>query len=336
MKKLIVVLLALTACSLSSEPGDRGQDGFDGVDGAPGNDGVNGAEGAQGPEGEDGPSGADGLNCWDTNGDGVCQTDPLDPENEDLNGDALCTIADCAGPQGPPGQDATGLWQQNGLGDIYYLGGKVGIGTASPTRPLDIIGSDTMAVFQSTTTQSRVLLLVAGGVEDTYVANNAGRLVLETGGQPHVNILPDGSVGVGTTAPEQALHVENGNIMATGTNGSGRLVMRGTGPGGHQYEWYPDNPNVGDLALFDRTAVLRRITILGTGNVGIGTAAPAATLDVNGTARLARYSSPPLTCDSAHDGTIALTTLYYTCVCNGGASHWVRTSDGVATCSNWP
>lgn len=68
------------------------------------------------------------------------------------------------------------------------------------------------------------------------------------------------------------------------------------------------------------------------GQVGIHTKWPKATLDVNGTARLARYSAPPLesSCDSYAKGTIAMTVRYTLCVCNGNA--WVSTNDGVSAC----
>jgi hypothetical protein len=68
------------------------------------------------------------------------------------------------------------------------------------------------------------------------------------------------------------------------------------------------------------------------GNVGIGTATPAATLDINGTIKLAKNSSEPYTCDASKDGAMALTALYTTCVCKNGTG-WVQTKDGTTTCS---
>lgn len=47
-------------------------------------------------------------------------------------------------------------------------------------------------------------------------------------------------------------------------------------------------------------------------------------LDVNGTARLAKYSFPPVACDQAHDGTIALNHLTKMCVCDGATWRFVK------------
>ena len=68
------------------------------------------------------------------------------------------------------------------------------------------------------------------------------------------------------------------------------------------------------------------------GNVGIGTTNPVATLDINGTAKLKKYIAEPFACDATHDGTTALTSTYRTCVCNGGSTTWVYTSDGTTSC----
>ena len=70
-----------------------------------------------------------------------------------------------------------------------------------------------------------------------------------------------------------------------------------------------------------------------TGNVGIGTITPAAALDVNGQVKIQKSSAQPFACDAAHDGTIALTSGYRTCVCKGGTTTWVFTTDGTTACT---
>ncbi len=65
-----------------------------GPPGPPGPAGNAGIDGAQGPQGEQGPAGADGqagINCWDTNSDGIA-----DP-SEDINGDGAHDASDCQG-----------------------------------------------------------------------------------------------------------------------------------------------------------------------------------------------------------------------------------------------
>lgn len=73
--------------------------------------------------------------------------------------------------------------------------------------------------------------------------------------------------------------------------------------------------------------------ITASGDVGIGTVTPAAKLDVNGTMKLAKNSAQPYACDASKDAAIALTAKYTTCVCNGGTSTWVSTTDGTTACT---
>jgi trimeric autotransporter adhesin len=67
------------------------------------------------------------------------------------------------------------------------------------------------------------------------------------------------------------------------------------------------------------------------GNVGIGTTAPQATLDVNGYARLALNSSQPVACSGTNQGAVALNHLAQMCACNG--SSWIFADSVGGTCS---
>jgi hypothetical protein len=71
--------------------------------------------------------------------------------------------------------------------------------------------------------------------------------------------------------------------------------------------------------------------VQGNGNVGIGTTAPQATLDVNGYARLALNSSAPVACSSSNPGAIALNHLAKMCACNG--TNWNFADSAGAACS---
>jgi hypothetical protein len=68
------------------------------------------------------------------------------------------------------------------------------------------------------------------------------------------------------------------------------------------------------------------ITIGRDGAVGIHNAEPQATLDVNGFAKLSPNEYPPVTCDAAHKGVIALTREPRLCLCNG--TSWIYDSTG--------
>ncbi len=84
-------------------------------DGADGEQGIQGEQGLTGNQGLPGEPGADGLDCWDLNGDRVCNQD------ENINDDAACDVLDCTGPQGLQG--SIGLKGDKGdKGDIGNTG----------------------------------------------------------------------------------------------------------------------------------------------------------------------------------------------------------------------
>ncbi len=92
--------------------------------------------------------GEDGLNCWDTNANGVA-----DP-NEDRNEDGVVDTQDCQGPQGPQGpqglqgeQGPAGPQGPEGASpftldgsDAVFTSGNVGIGTDTPSSLLTVNG----------------------------------------------------------------------------------------------------------------------------------------------------------------------------------------------------
>lgn len=75
-----------------------------------------------------------------------------------------------------------------------------------------------------------------------------------------------------------------------------------------------------------------RITTDSSGNVGIGTSTPQAKLDINGFMRMSKNLGAPAACTATIDASIAITSLYTTCICNGGATTWVSTADGTTPC----
>jgi hypothetical protein len=85
----------------------------------------------------------------------------------------------------------------------------------------------------------------------------------------------------------------------------------------------------GTSALNAAPAEAMRIT--SAGNVGIGTTAPAAKLDVNGFMRLAKNASAPATCNATIDGAVALTSARRMCVCD--ATSWTEVNS--ATACTW-
>jgi hypothetical protein len=105
-----------------------------------------------------------------------------------------------------------------------------------------------------------------------------------------------GNIGIGTTAPAARLDILGGNWDTASTEGDLRIgsathrlkIGIATGGGGAGHATIAAQGGVNALSLGAGTTLdtQRTLTILGTGNVGIGTTAPAAKLDVNGTARV--------------------------------------------------
>ena len=126
--------------------GPQGPIGLTGPAGAAGPAGSIGATGPQGPAGPQGPIGlvgTNGINCWDTNGNGI--NDPA----EDANGDGLFNSTDCtvgiAGPQGPAGPaGATGPAGPAGATGLTGPAGPTGAtgltGPAGPAGPAGATG----------------------------------------------------------------------------------------------------------------------------------------------------------------------------------------------------
>lgn len=67
------------------------------------------------------------------------------------------------------------------------------------------------------------------------------------------------------------------------------------------------------------------------GMVGIGTAAPRATLDIDGALRLAVNASPPVACTGDTAGSVALTKQSRMCACDG--IRWIFADRSKASCS---
>ena len=125
----------------------------------------------------------------------------------------------------------------------------------------------------------------------TYTANT-GRLSLVSNGAEAVSIDSSQNVGIGATSPEKKLH-----IKGTTSNSTPQVLVQNASTGdasmllnvsGQSYVFgidYDDSKKF-KIASSGNLGTTDRITLLSTGNVGIGTITPGYKLEVAGTARI--------------------------------------------------
>lgn len=226
-----------------------------------------------------------------------------------------------------------------GIGDLY-VNGKAGIGTASPATKLHIGDGSTNEQIYLQNSTADLALGVSGGtfmgfsngnislvINSTSVplgiATNAAQpLILGTHDTERMRITSDGNIGVGTTTPAFIVSgSETGmQVVSSSTNAAGIGVQssNGTSSAVEMYAAYSTDEaglvtsTGGSTKLNFRTGSSGtvRMTILGTGLVGIGTAAPGNILHVykSSTAPVYTNLENPSTSGSTASVGLSLTT----------------------------
>ena len=168
--------------------------------------------------------------------------------------------------------------------------GNVGIGTSSPSRPLEISGATSIySKITSTNSYDAAIQFSAAGT-DAYIGRmptsggGSGTLDFYNGGLRMV-ISSAGAVGIGTTNPGAKLHTYIGSgdhfdRIETGTSSSVGVEFKSAGGSSYIYQY----TGTGDIRL--HAGAVDRLVVQANGNVGIGTTIPGAyKLAVNGTIR---------------------------------------------------
>lgn len=182
--------------------------------------------------------------------------------------------------------------------------GNVGIGTASPSSKLQVVG-DIASVYGTNR-----LRFEANANGNYYIGHNSTNLLnFQTNSADRLTIDGNGNVGIGTTNPNVRLHVKNGgisssdqsfdniNVKIDGTAVPALRFTRWTGAGTNQHNAfvaqffntalneYSLGIGVGSSTSGDQTYANTAITTTLSGNVGIGTTDPKGyKLAVNGDA----------------------------------------------------
>ena len=201
-----------------------------------------------------------------------------------------------------------------GTNQLVLSGGNVGIGTTVPAAILHIAGPTTIhGTGEGTTAPGTATIRGANAIGTNLACPNlniqAGNGT-GTGGSGNINfitspsagggttpntpysamtIASSNSVGIGTTAPMALLDVYSSAPDALSVSGfsatglSLRLNNTSSPRSWSVYSSGSSGPGApGSFAIVDNTASATRIVVDTTGNVGIGTTAPASALNVQG------------------------------------------------------
>lgn len=203
-------------------------------------------------------------------------------------------------------------------GGISYSAGNVGIGTAAPIARLQVVdgpdfnhatvessrNSGTWFNLVNTSPSGRRWSLISSGASNS---EGAGALLIrdQNAGGVRAAFLPNGNVGIGTTAPTAPLHVVGTNTFphlrigaapeapfgaflsldATATAGGNEWVMYSTGGSAGE--------GPGRLMFRNLNTAALGTTFTSSGNVGIDTFSPEQRLSVNGTAQIITNAAAP-------------------------------------------
>ncbi len=132
-------------------------------------------------------------------------------------------------------------------------------------------------------------------------SDNAQPLVFETDNTERMRITPTGNIGIGTPTPTGRLGISGGELQLENL-GVGLRHFSGAVAVGSSV-----TATAGGLGTLSNHSLglfangLDRMTILPSGNVGIGTTTPASRLDVNGDVRLAQSTAPGIVTDKLYN-----------------------------------
>lgn len=219
--------------------------------------------------------------------------DDADPDNElqtlSISGNDL-SISDGNTVSLP--ESASSVW--NKLGDnVYFSGGKVGIGIDSPeedlvvhtgSAPISSIAVQTDASGSST--HDGLQMFIGATNEGNLVNYENANLNFGTNNSIDMTITTDGRLGIGTTNPSEKLQIKGGNIILD--KGFGYKISNNNGYSEIKSLFGDDLSIVsysGDDITFFTSAnsggtATSRLTIDNNGKVGIGTAEPQEILHV--------------------------------------------------------
>ena len=200
------------------------------------------------------------------------------------------------------------------------LNNRVGVGTASPSAPFTVQGSDTygggMALKNASGSDVGDIFVLSDDLHIRNSRSSARAVVLETQSNNETMTITGGKVGIGTASPQSGskLHVYEGGSGATLPTNNGVLLEVAAGSNGgigiagsaggetglffHNASSAWDagvvhHTNNRDIAL--KTSGTTRLHINSGGNVGIGATSPSAPLHIKNATPRVLFSTEAVT-----------------------------------------
>ena len=162
---------------------------------------------------------------------------------------------------------------------LVTTGGNVGIGTTSPNVLLDVWGATPTIRAVGTSASNPSLTLTSVGITawSQTVSGSDSSLSFNKDGSEKMRIDTSGNVGIGTASPGAKLEVAGGAdaiARVLGTTTAARLDLQTNS----YHKFIQIIESDGRFRLYNQTTSLEQLTVLNSGNVGIGTNSPSQDL----------------------------------------------------------
>jgi len=186
--------------------------------------------------------------------------------------------------------------------------GNLGIGTDSPSTLLHLASDNPIIRLEDTDgTDQYGQIKYNGTLFDIMSRNGASDGVIRFGGHAggnfteYARFASSGNVGIGTTSPDNVLHVKHAstNVVAKFESGDNQVWINLNDDGGGTYgALLGHDSDAGHVFAVADSSVSKKFVIDGSGNVGIGTESPVAPLVVSNGGAAGMEFHPELVTDT--------------------------------------